>query len=858
MKQMVLGILSLLVANVLMAQKNVVIEPLPGWVTNVQAPETGSPGMEDSSAGTLWLLADEQYDVARQATFMHYARKILNAEALQDESKLSWTFDPSYQQLEIHYVLIRRGGRSINLLERQRIRVLQREANLEYNLYDGRLTAVLLLEDVQVGDVLDYAYSVIGENPIFHRRFMGSFELQWESPVQQVYYRMVAPRDRDINITYHGRTLSPVRRDRPDAIEVVWEEKNVSALHPDPRLPGWFYPYPWIQLSEFKTWQEVAAWAADLFSVSGQSPEILKKTIAGLQANRQTPEEYIAAALRFVQDDIRYFGMEMGENSHKPNPVSKVLTQRFGDCKDKAQLFCALMEGAHISAQPVLVNSDLRNEIAKWHPSPLVFDHVVVGLQLKGRSYYFDPTETDQRGSFPELCFPEHAQGLVARPASTGLVTIDDNCASSSRIESEEIFSIPDFTGPAELMTTTKYFGQSANEMRAYCAQTSPKELEESGRDYYAKEYLHVSTKVPLSVQNDDQTANVLTLFEQYTIDSIWQKSPETGQLKTSFYATLIRNEIDVPPSSKRTMPLGISHPVNMVYKISAELPKPWDVENSRNYVLDSAFSFASSVTTDRNHLDLTYQYKTLRDWVPPELVQSYAQHATEAKNNIGYTLYEYPGGAGNIAGIFYIVVGLGMILGFGLSVRAWQKTSPSRKGIVADTATDQSTEIVVRPDESLLMLPRHVGIRGWLALVGLGLLVSPVIIARDLLENFPGIFIQSRWNSLTTPGLPAYHPFYGIILIGELVINIGLIFLSVITLIYFLRKKKETPRLMIIWLLASSLLPLIDTLAVWLAGLTDSPFANLQAQGIRALGSVVIWIPYFLTSKRVKATFVE
>ena len=78
----------------------------------------------------------------------------------------------------------------LDRLRPEQIKVLQRETQLESQIYDGRLSVVLLLEDLRVGDVLEYAYTLRGQNPVLDGLYSGSFDTEWSVPLRRMRFRL--------------------------------------------------------------------------------------------------------------------------------------------------------------------------------------------------------------------------------------------------------------------------------------------------------------------------------------------------------------------------------------------------------------------------------------------------------------------------------------------------------------------------------------------------------------------------------------------------------------------------------------------------------------------------------------------
>ncbi|MBK9623934.1 MAG: hypothetical protein IPO38_05060 [Rhodocyclaceae bacterium] len=92
--------------------------------------------------------------------------------------------------------------------------------------------------------------------------------------------------------------------------ETLFTRQNVPQLRPEPGSPASTYVPDMLQLSEYADWAEVAAWGARLFEKNTQvahSPRVEQK-LAEIRAALPNRNDQIQEALRFVQQDVRYFG----------------------------------------------------------------------------------------------------------------------------------------------------------------------------------------------------------------------------------------------------------------------------------------------------------------------------------------------------------------------------------------------------------------------------------------------------------------------------------------------------------------------------------------------------------------------
>lgn len=150
-------------------------------------------------------------------------------------------------------------------------------------------------------------------------------------------------------------------------------------------------------------------------------------------------------------------------------------------------------------------------------------------------------------------------------------------------------------------------------------------------------------------------------------------------------------------------------------------------------------------------------------------------------------------------------------------------------------------------------------GIRGWLIVPLIGLFIIPIRIFLLFFKDLVPIFTQGHWNVLTTPGTDAYHPLWAPLIIFECVGNAVFVIFSIVLLVLFFRKSRLLPKLMVFYLILNLLFVVGD---FFFADLIPAVAEQSNPQDVKELGraiiGVIIWVPYFLVSKRVKQTFTK
>tara|TARA_R100000687_G_scaffold83699_2_gene89262 strand:- start:47449 stop:49680 length:2232 start_codon:yes stop_codon:yes gene_type:complete len=626
----------------------VALSPVPEWITTIQPALSSDIPEQDISNGIYYLLADTQLRVpatGERQSFEHYASLVTSSKGLEKAGQISIYFDPTYQNIQLHQLNIIRNGNSVNRYPQARINLVQTEHDLEKLLYHGETALNIVLPDLRVGDIVQYSYSITGDNPVFADNFATSQQLNWTVPLQQQHWRLMWQKPTPLQYQFSKQALSLQISSEADSTIYSLMQHNVAAIKHEDDTPDWFSPYNILSLSNSQQWQNIASWGSSLFEPAiDKSPAVLA-VVARLQADFQTPEQQVVAALQFVQREIRYLGIELGESSHKPATAGQVLQQRYGDCKDKSILLVSILRQLGLHAVPVLVNTELHNKIAKRLPSVGVFDHAMVKLEFNNSIYWLDPTRSFQAGSLQSLYQPDYGYALELSDGVTGLTAMK-SATQHTKIMIDETFQLKDaLTQAAEYQVSTQYSGLDAERLRSRFASNSVSQNADGYVQFYSRYYPTVNQVQPIA-NTDDPTTGIFTVNEFYQIADFWQLDNDDNTLNASFYSNGISSYLQSPEiAASRSQPFALSHPVDITQTISVTLNDlDWQFEPKQLEENNPFFQYQSELLFDQNtkRLTLRYQYKSLTDHITPEQRLAYVAAVNRSRNDLNLNIFQH------------------------------------------------------------------------------------------------------------------------------------------------------------------------------------------------------------------------
>jgi transglutaminase-like putative cysteine protease len=829
LKVLLSALLLYLISNSAFAENPTVhISAKPTWVSIFKPYDKQVPARKVEN-GYFYQLIEEQEHIENKADYHHIIKQIVSATGIQNSSEISVGFDPSYERLDFHQIIIWRDGKPQNRLSANAFKIIADEKELSKFIYQGTYSAYCILSDIRKGDKIEYSYTITGRNPIMAGKFCKNIYLQQAQPVAHIYKSLIASPSRKLNFKSFNKPPKMVQSAKNGLTCYAWEDFQVPVARDYNTQPDWSTNYNYVQISDFDNWNEVARWALNINPTATSFTGALAKQIALFKAEAgSNKEKYFRAAVKLVQDEVRYMGIEMGEYSHRANRPENIYNQRYGDCKDKSLLLVSILNAGGIPANLVLINSEAKGKTDIYLPSAYAFDHATVVATVNRKQVWVDPTISYQRGSGLNIYYPPYQKGLILAPQTTALTNIPPS--EMGVMECRENYTISKDSNKVTLDVITRYTLNEADKTRGTLASTGVAETEQNYLSYYQKVYPKIESTDSVTIK-DNETDNEITTIEHYTISDFFKDDTVSGKKQASFYADYISEQLtDI--NTKLRYPRMLNYPCAIDFTTQIVLPGGWNVDDSNTDIIRDGYAFKAKTWAMNDTLYLNYKFNYLSNFLPVDKLDEYAADVKQIKNvELGYTFSYAPNGASTFKLNYWMVLAVVifvLIIG-GLAFKIYHTETP---------------EILFEPGATFMPLG------GWPIFIAIGLGFTATAIFISLAEGT--YFNLARWDAhIANTNRNAFRVFFTFEVLG----NTFLLCYSIFCLILLLNKRDILPRYIIGFYLAGLAFFILEF--VFSDIVLKKTSTEAVSPVIRAVIASAIWIPYFMRSERVAQTFI-
>jgi transglutaminase-like putative cysteine protease len=612
--------------------------PNPNWVTVTDLPEPTPALLDQATGGVLFLLSDEQvaWQGDEKLTYFRAATLVTDRYGLESAATLQFVFDPAFESLTLTRVAVIRDGQVIDHTETVQADILRREMQLEDGILDGNLTALLQVPDLRVGDVIDYSFLRRTLPIIDVANRSGTAYMEYDVPVVLARVAIDWPESWPIYISGWPERVEYVQTPGEGTIRHVWTRRDHIPVKTEEMTPPGYRESVTIEYTALPDWSGIAAAISDHYLTSYPLGPEWDAKLRSIQADYATDGERVMAALRAVQDEMRYVSLSIGDGGLLARLPAVATASGFGDCKDKALLLRTMLDKMGIEAYVALTDLDEGHGLIDRKPALWSFDHAIVKVIVDEGTYWMDPTASHEGGDIYLAAVPDYGYALpLTGPNQQQLEPID---VSYTSVWSSFVDEVYDFSLLGVYFTvTTNWDGPAANSFRQDLGGSSRTLISQDYLEYYAGRYPGIRLLAPIEV-TDDRVANRMTVVERYLIPT--PALYENGLREDFEFAAQNYTEGLPQAMGPRMAPLDLGAPSNYFHRVSVydapidfTLPDPASIYND-------AFSFNLYAYGGESPGDmvLEWSYSATNRVIAPDAVAQVLQDAAIVADNAWFT----------------------------------------------------------------------------------------------------------------------------------------------------------------------------------------------------------------------------
>ncbi len=341
--------------------------------------------------------------------------------------------------------------------------------------YEDQIAQSFYLDEIIPGTITRLHFSCTGKDPLLNSRFLFNLEV----PASKITYNIIIPDYLKVKFVFvgdtagikqtikqqKGKTIHSYSASNRDAI--VFEDQSEDLAYFTPHLftlpVSYTFANQEVPLGG-NTQNLFSYYNKHLNAMKESDNEQLYKITDSLVTNVTDTLAKIKIIYNWVQRNIKYVAFEQGPNGFIPRPASKILANRYGDCKDKTNILISMLNRAHVNGMYTWVGTRIKPYSYEQLPSPYADNHMIVSLRYKGKWFFLDATALALEYDYPSS-FIQGKEALIRLNDSSFTVEMIPVVAAnkSSKIDSLFLKIEKDEITGYGIQKTTGYFKENYN-----------------------------------------------------------------------------------------------------------------------------------------------------------------------------------------------------------------------------------------------------------------------------------------------------------------------------------------------------------------------------------------------------------
>lgn len=507
-----------------------------------------------------------------------------------------------------------------------------------FNLYTDIKVKAFAMPAVAPECIIDYEWKIVSEDPPFSKQFWMGWMMQETSPILVSELVVTIPDEMDFQVSKHRTEAEPAVTEEDGLKTYTWESTALEEVVPEPFMPPLREVIPWFQISSVESWDDIAAWFWDLAKDQMEPNDAIKETVASIIEGAESVEEKAKRLYYWIEDNVRYVGLELGLSAYKPHAGSEVFKNKYGDCKDQSALLVTMLSEAGIPAELTLIKAGSVVPIDKDLPFPGQFNHCIVHTAIGGEDVWLDPTaETCSWGNIPPVIAGRDAfvikDGKGAFVKTPPPLPTENATFSNGKIELKAdgsiVATIANKTiGAADMQARRAYKYTRPDKIKeAFQAAANYISAEAELTDWKLSDF--INKDVPVEIEYALSAPNWATTAGDYMFFMPRVHQGSTGGGGNPFTA------------EERKYPFWFRTASDLVYDLEIEIPEEYEVaEPVRDIDIHNEFvDIVRQMTVEGNviriHATTRYKSATLPVEAYPEVKGFFAEMAQRFRDQV-------------------------------------------------------------------------------------------------------------------------------------------------------------------------------------------------------------------------------
>jgi hypothetical protein len=601
------------------------------------------------------LICDSKYTYLQSAYQVNYQngiikmykKLVIRVNMPTDFSKvnpLSVAIGDSNEEWVLHSVKINRAGRVIDKTETITFSELQRETGLEENVLTGTKTYVAHIDDLKIGDIISYDYTVISSDPIHANHFEYFLSTTYTVPLYHI--RLKVQYNNSMNQCAYRIYDGFQEKERGFIDEsgvFVYERHDIDAVVFEENIPNHRSPFAHIELSDYKDWSDFGMAVGGYYQSSDDTTDFIQNYAQSIVQECQNKQQALEALVHHVQKNIGYLSLSLNEHSYIPHAPISVAQNNYGDCKDKTLLLKTLLKTQGIESTVVLVHTAYSKDTNNRLPSLSCFNHVIISIEFNGSEYLVDPTASYDCFSIEHCAEPWFESGVFL--SDTPHLRVFDTKKNSVYLRKVvEHFTISGDS--ATLEVTDEYYYHAFPSVAHRQTTTSKENCKKTYLDYYAKRYPSISfnekggdgSEYAYSI---DTHQHCLVITSKFVIPLLWEKSKNSDEnvYRVGFFPGDLLEIVRSLPGTARKYPFLWLHQAECRVRFIVDYDFDATMGSLDKKIDNNLFSYTVTTTDKKQTYIYDTHYKSKSDVIEAADYAKMQKVVYEFIDNLGFVI---------------------------------------------------------------------------------------------------------------------------------------------------------------------------------------------------------------------------